>query len=277
MRPFAKRNMKKKKRIDVLLVEKGFFLTRERAQAALMAGVVLVDGQKAEKPGTGVEETATVRIIGNDLPYVSRGGLKLAKALDVFAIDLEGKVVADIGASTGGFTDCALKRGARRVYAIDVGYGQLAWELRNDERVVNMERVNARYLYPGQIREKVDFASVDVSFISLAKIMPALKTFLARESLVVTLVKPQFEAGRECLGKKGVVRDPAVHKTVLEKIILAAKANGFTVRGVDFSPIKGPQGNIEYLLCLCGGKEEFGGDLGEVVNRAHECKMKVFL
>ncbi|MDR2007257.1 MAG: TlyA family RNA methyltransferase [Acidaminococcales bacterium] len=258
-----------KKRIDVLLTEKGFFPTRERARAALMAGIVLADGRRIEKPGDSVGETAAIKIIGNDLPYVSRGGLKLEKALDVFALDLAGKIVADIGASTGGFTDCALKRGARKVYAVDVGYGQLAWKLRNDERVINMERVNARYLSAGQIPDKVDFAAIDVSFISLSKILPVLKTFLAPDGVAVALIKPQFEAGREYLGKNGVVRDPAVHKCVLAKIIQDAAENGFTTGNLDFSPIKGPQGNIEYLVCLCRGEEKFTGDIDAVINLAH--------
>ncbi|MDR3349284.1 MAG: TlyA family RNA methyltransferase [Acidaminococcales bacterium] len=259
----------KKKRIDVLLAEKGFFPTRERAQAALMAGIVLADGRRIEKPGDSVAETADIKIIGNDLPYVSRGGLKLEKALDVFALDLTGKIMVDIGASTGGFTDCALKRGARRVYAIDVGYGQLDWKLRSDGRVVNMERVNARYLSAGRIRDKADFAAIDVSFISLSKILPALKTFLAQDGAVVALVKPQFEAGRECLGKNGVVRDPTVHKRVLAQSIKNAQENGFAVTGLDFSPIKGPRGNIEYLLCLRAGEGDFAANIDEVVKLAH--------
>jgi 23S rRNA (cytidine1920-2'-O)/16S rRNA (cytidine1409-2'-O)-methyltransferase len=258
-----------KKRIDVLLVDKGFFPTRERARAAIMAGVVLADEQKIEKPGVNVAQTAEIRIIGKVLPYVSRGGLKLEKALDVFALDLTGKIMLDIGASTGGFTDCALKRGARKVYAVDVGYGQLAWKLRGDERVVSMERVNARYLSAGQIAEKVDFAAIDVSFISLSKVLPALKPFLSGGGFAVALVKPQFEAGREQLGKNGVVREPAVHETVLIKTLCMAEESGFTIGGLDFSPIKGPQGNIEYLLYLRAGGGSCNANVGEIVARAH--------
>lgn len=258
----------KKERIDLLLVEKGFFPSRERAQAALMAGVVLANEEKVEKPGTKVADDVKIRIIGNDLPYVSRGGLKLAKAVDVFAICLSGKIVADIGASTGGFTDCALQNGAAKVYAVDVGYGQLDWKLRNDARVINIERTNARLLTCEQLTEPLDFITMDVSFISLDKVLPVMRKFLKEEGSVLALVKPQFEAGREHIGKKGVVRDAKIHKQVLEKVIQMAKENDFLVAGLDFSPIKGPEGNIEYLLYLKKyGSDDY--DIEKTVNLAH--------
>ena len=242
--------MMKKERIDVLLVERGHFNSRERAQAALMAGNVLVNEHKIEKAGAKVPIDAQIRIIGDDLPYVSRGGLKLAKAIDVFEINLFDKIVADIGASTGGFTDCALQNRARCVYAVDVGYGQLDWKLRNNPRVVNIERTNARYLTCNQLPVRLDFITIDVSFISLDKILPVVKDFLKEDGGVLALVKPQFEAGKEKIGKKGVVRDIDVHIEVLEKIVKMAKENAFIISGLDFSPIKGQEGNIEYLLYL---------------------------
>ena len=249
--------MKKKKvRLDAYLTEQGLFESRAKAQAAIMAGQVLVDEQKIDKPGTPVREGAGVRIIGEKLRYVSRGGLKLEKALQVFPISVEGKVMADIGASTGGFTDCALQNGAARVYAVDVGYGQLAWKLRNDPRVVNMERTNARLLDETSLPEKVGAASIDVAFISLDKILPAVHKILAPGGFVLALVKPQFEAGKEHIGKKGVVRDPAVHREVLHRVIAFAKAEGFGIGGLEFSPVKGPEGNIEYLLYLTTGPDD---------------------
>ena len=239
-----------KKRLDAVLVEQGFFDTRSKAQAAIMAGQILVNDLKVDKPGTQVTDEVKIKIIGNKLPYVSRGGLKLEKALKVFPISLQDKTVADIGASTGGFTDCSLQNGARKVYAIDVGYGQLAWSLRNDERVVNMERTNVRYLDEASLPERIQIATIDVAFISLDKVLPAVKKLLSDDGCVIALVKPQFEAGREKVGKKGVVRDPKVHEEVIEKVIKMARYEKFGIGGLDYSPIKGPEGNIEYLLYL---------------------------
>lgn len=241
---------KAKLRLDAYLTEQGLFETRSRAQAAIMAGQVLVDEVKIDKPGTSVKEGAKIRILGDQLRYVSRGGLKLAKALQKFPVSVAGKVMADIGASTGGFTDCALQNGAVRVYAIDVGYGQLYWKLRNDPRVINMERTNARLLEADSLPEPIEAASIDVAFISLEKILPAVRKLLAADAFVIALVKPQFEAGKENVGKKGVVRDPAVHKEVLRRIIAFAEQEGFGIGGLDYSPVKGPEGNIEYLLYL---------------------------
>ena len=239
-----------KKRLYAVLVEQGFFDTRSKAQAAIMAGQILVNDLKVDKPGTQVTDEVKIKIIGNKLPYVSRGGLKLEKALKVFPISLQDKTVADIGASTGGFTDCSLQNGARKVYAIDVGYGQLAWSLRNDERVVNMERTNVRYLDEASLPERIQIATIDVAFISLDKVLPAVKKLLSDDGCVIALVKPQFEAGREKVGKKGVVRDPKVHEEVIEKVITMARDEKFGIGGLDYSPIKGPEGNIEYLLYL---------------------------
>ena len=246
----------KKIRLDTYLVEKGFFESRAKAQASIMAGQVLVDEQKIDKPGTAVKEGATIRLLGDQLKYVSRGGLKLEKALQVFPVKVEGKVMADIGASTGGFTDCALQNGATKVYAVDVGYGQLAWKLRSDPRVVNMERTNARALDETSLPELVDAVSIDVAFISLEKIRPAVKKILKPKGFVIALIKPQFEAGKEHIGKKGVVKDPEVHKEVIHRIIRFAKAEGWSIGGLDFSPVKGPEGNIEYLLYLTAASEE---------------------
>lgn len=261
----------KKERLDVLLVEKGLFPSREKAQVAVMAGNVLVNEQKIDKAGTKVDCEAKIRIIGNQMPYVSRGGLKLAKAIKAFQIDLTDKVAADIGASTGGFTDCMLQNGVKKVYAIDVGYGQLAWSLRSDTRVVNLERKNARYLSKEDLPELIGFMTMDLAFISLDKVLPNLKPFLSPDGKIVALVKPQFEAGREHIGKKGVVRDSQVHKDVLQKVLQMAQENDFTILGLDFSPIKGPEGNIEYLLYLSNDNEkqqEFA-TIEEVVNLAH--------
>ena len=259
-----------KKRLDILLCEKGLVDSRQKAQAVIMAGDVFVDGQKASKAGMAVAETAAVEVRGNSLRYVSRGGLKLEKAMDEFPITLAGKTAADIGASTGGFTDCMLQNGAVKVYAVDVGYGQLAWKLRNDPRVVCLERTNARYLTGEQIPEPLAFASVDVSFISLGLILPALRPLLAPDGQVVCLVKPQFEAGRELVGKKGVVRDRLVHLQVLEQFLRHAVQADFTVRGLTFSPIRGPEGNIEYLGWLTAGPgEPFTGGLKELVEESH--------
>ena len=261
----------KKERLDVLLVNRGMFESRAKAQAAVMAGQVLVNEQKMDKPGTPVAPEVTIRLLGNKLPYVSRGGLKLEKALQIFPISVEGKVVADIGASTGGFTDCALQNGATKVYAIDVGYGQLAWKLRNDERVVNMERTNVRYLEADSLPEQVDAATIDVAFISLDKILPAVHKILKPEGFVVALIKPQFEAGKENVGKKGVVRDAAVHEQVINNVISFAKGEGFGIAGLDFSPIKGPEGNIEYLLHLTLGDDDAvsSEQVAQLVGRSH--------
>ncbi len=242
--------MSAKQRLDVVLVERGLAPTRQKAQAVIMSGVVFVNGQRADKAGAAVAADAAVEVRGNALPYVSRGGLKLEKAMREFSLRLDGFTCADIGASTGGFTDCMLQNGAEKVYAVDVGYGQLDWRLRGDPRVVCLERTNARYLTREQIPDELDFASVDVSFISLALILPPLNRLMKEDGRVVCLVKPQFEAGREKVGKKGVVRDPAVHREVLEHFLTHAAENGFAVLGLTFSPIRGPEGNIEYLGCL---------------------------
>ena len=217
---------------------------------------MLVDEQKIDKPGTSIKEGATIRLLGDQLKFVSRGGLKLEKALQVFPVSVTGKVMADIGASTGGFTDCALQNGATKVYAVDVGYGQLAWKLRSDPRVVNMERTNARALEESSLPEKADAASIDVAFISLEKILPAVKKILKPDGFVIALIKPQFEAGKEQIGKKGVVKDPEVHKEVIHRIINFAKTEGWRIGGLDFSPVKGPEGNIEYLLYLTAASED---------------------
>ena len=259
----------KKVRLDTYLVEQGFFETRSRAQAAIMAGQVLVDEQKIDKPGTTVKDGARIRLLGDQLKYVSRGGLKLEKALQVFPVSVEGKVMADIGASTGGFTDCALQNGATKIYAVDVGYGQLAWKLRSDPRVVNMERTNARTLDETSLPEKVDAASIDVAFISLEKILPAVKKIMKPDGFVIALIKPQFEAGKEHIGKKGVVKNPSVHEEVINRIINFAKAEGFGVGGLDFSPVKGPEGNIEYLLYLTAVPQQNIIDVEAAVVQSH--------
>ena len=239
-----------KKRLDILVTERGLVESREKAKTLIMAGQVYVDGQKADKPGDTFSEDAAVEVRGKGLPYVSRGGLKLEKAMREFGLQLQGRTCMDIGASTGGFTDCMLQNGAQRVYSVDVGYGQLAWSLRTDPRVVNLERTNARYLTRKQVPEEIGFFSVDVSFISLTLILPAVRPLLAEHGQAVCLIKPQFEAGREKVGKKGVVRDKAVHEEVIEKIRSFALENGFSVLGLTFSPVKGPEGNIEYLIYL---------------------------
>lgn len=261
----------KKERLDALLTAKGLFESRAKAQAAIMAGQILVNEQKIDKPGTQVPEDAAIRILGDKLPYVSRGGLKLEKALKIFPISVEGKVVADIGASTGGFTDCALQNGAAKVYAIDVGYGQLAWKLRSDERVVNMERTNVRYLEKEHLAEMVDAATIDVAFISLDKVLPAVHKILKPEGFVIALIKPQFEAGKENVGKKGVVRDPKVHEAVINNVIAFAKNEGFGIAGLEFSPIKGPEGNIEYLLYLTLQADDVvdAAYVSELVSKSH--------
>ena len=239
-----------KKRIDVLLFERGLAPSREKARTLIMAGSVYVNNQKFDKPGDTVSDDAEIEVRGSTLKYVSRGGLKLEKAMQLFPIDLNGKICMDIGASTGGFTDCMLQNGAQKVYSVDVGYGQLAWQLRQGPRVVNLERTNARYLTREQVPEEIDFFSVDVSFISLRIILPAVRPLLRDGGQAVCLIKPQFEAGREKVGKKGVVRDRAVHEEVVETICRFALENGYSVLGLTFSPVKGPEGNIEYLVYL---------------------------
>lgn len=253
-----------KERIDVLLVEKGFFESREKAKASIMAGVVYVDEQKIDKAGEEVSIDAKIEVRGNVCPYVSRGGLKLEKAINSFGVNLKDKVCMDIGASTGGFTDCMLQNGARKVFSVDVGYGQFAWKLRQDERVVCMERTNIRYVTEEQIGEKLDFASIDVSFISLTKVLPVAFNLLKDDGEVVALIKPQFEAGREQVGKKGVVRDSKVHKEVIEKVIDFSRNIGFCIKNLSFSPIKGPEGNIEFLLYL-GKNDDTIVDVEKVV------------
>ena len=262
--------MSNKTRLDVLLTERGLLDSRQKAQATIMAGIVFVNGQRVDKAGTMVANDSAVEIRGTTLQYVSRGGLKLEKAMQTFPLCLDGKICADIGASTGGFTDCMLQNGAKKVYAVDVGYGQLDWKLRNDERVVCMERTNARYLTHQEIPDELDFASIDVSFISLKLIFPALYGLLREGGEIACLIKPQFEAGREKVGKKGVVRDPAVHLEVLEHFLVHAKENHFTVLGITYSPIRGPEGNIEYLGFLRKSDEPDAQiDLAAIVEASH--------
>lgn len=239
-----------KKRLDMLMMERALAPSREKAKAYIMAGDVYVDGEKEDKAGTMFPETVNIEVRGKVLPYVSRGGLKLEKAMKNFDVTLEGKVCMDVGASTGGFTDCMLQNGAVKVYSIDVGYGQLDWKLRNDERVVCMEKTNIRYVTPEDIQEPAAFSSIDVSFISLTKVLGPVRSLLTDDGEIVCLIKPQFEAGREKVGKKGVVRDPAVHREVIEKVRLFAMSIALEPVHLDFSPIKGPEGNIEYLLHL---------------------------
>lgn len=242
--------MSEKKRLDVMLVEQGFEQSRERAKATIMAGIVYVNDIKAESAGQTYPADAKIEVRGSTLKYVSRGGLKIEKALDYFHIDPKDKIIMDVGASTGGFTDCLLQRGAKKVYAVDVGYGQLAWKVRTDPRVVCMERCNIRYVTPDQIEDKLDMAVIDVSFISLQKVLPAVKALLNENGEVAALIKPQFEAGREKVGKKGVVRDPNVHLEVINDTLAFAKSIDFDVKGLTFSPIRGPEGNIEFLVYL---------------------------
>ena len=265
-----------KERLDVILVGQGYAPSREKAKAIIMSGNVYVNGQKEDKAGTTFEDTAVIEVRGSTLKYVSRGGYKLEKAMDTWPIALQDKVCADIGASTGGFTDCMLQNGARKVYAVDVGHGQLAWKLRNDERVVCMEKTNIRYVTPGDIADVLDFASVDVSFISLTKVLGVANKLLAQNGEMVCLIKPQFEAGREKVGKKGVVRDKDVHLEVIEKVAAFARETGFLLLNLDYSPIKGPEGNIEYLMHLQKGaglaherEQEEAADSRAVVEAAH--------
>ena len=239
-----------KERLDVLLVKRNLAESREKAKAVIMSGIVYVDGQKEDKAGSMFDETANVEVRGTTLKYVSRGGLKLEKAMTHFGVTLAGKICMDVGASTGGFTDCMLQNGAKKVFAVDVGNGQLAWKLRQEERVVCMEKTNIRYVTPEQIGEPVEFASIDVAFISLTKVLEPVRELLCPGGEVVALIKPQFEAGREQVGKKGVVRDKSVHLEVIKKVLEYALSIGFSVLNLEFSPIKGPEGNIEYLLHL---------------------------
>lgn len=239
-----------KNRLDVILVNRGLFPSREKAKASVMAGIVYVDGQKVDKAGTSVDEKAEIHVKENLCPYVSRGGLKLEKALAEFHFSLEGAICTDIGASTGGFTDCMLQKGAEKVFAIDVGYGQLDWKLRNDPRVVNMEKTNVRYLDIEAVTPEIDFISIDVSFISLKLVFPVAARLLADTGSIVCLVKPQFEAGRDQVGKKGIVRDRAVHREVIENVIRYGETNGLYAQGLTYSPVTGAKGNIEYLLYL---------------------------
>ncbi|MBQ4546799.1 MAG: TlyA family RNA methyltransferase [Oscillospiraceae bacterium] len=242
--------MSEKQRLDAELVARGIIQSREQAKAAIMAGQVYVNNQKADKAGESVSPEDKIEFRGEKLAYVSRGGLKLEKAMELYGFKLDNKICMDVGASTGGFTDCMLQKGATKVYSIDVGYGQLAWKLRQDERVVNLERTNVRYITKEQVPDIVDFVSIDVSFISLGLVIPVLVPFLSDEAMMVCLVKPQFEAGKDKVGKHGVVRDPATHIEVLERAVGFAKNAGFGIVGLEFSPIKGPQGNIEYLMVL---------------------------
>lgn len=269
--------MMMKERLDLLLVKRNLATSREKAKAIIMSGNVYVDGEKEDKAGTMFEDTVSIEVRGKALKYVSRGGLKLEKAMECFGIDLTDQICMDIGASTGGFTDCMLQNGAKKVYSVDVGHGQLDWKLRNDERVVCMEKTNIRYVTKEDKRivDLIDFASIDVSFISLTKVLVPVKELLKDEAEVVALIKPQFEAGREQVGKKGVVRDKKVHLQVIEQVTEFAKSIGFSLLHLDFSPIKGPEGNIEYLLHMkkCA-KDECGQDLTvsyeEIVNLSHQ-------
>ena len=271
-----------KERLDVLLVRRGLAESREKAKAVIMAGCVYVNDQKEDKAGAMFDETkiSNLEVRGNTLPYVSRGGLKLAKAMKQFDISLEGKVCMDIGASTGGFTDCMLQNGAVKVYSVDVGHGQLAWKLRNDERVVCMEKTNFRYMVREDIQDDLDFASVDVSFISLTKILGPAYNLLKTDAQMVCLIKPQFEAGKENVGKKGVVREPSVHREVIEMVMDYAVSIGFEILHLDFSPIRGPEGNIEYLLHIYKASEpreherlpheEYSQLIAQTVENAHK-------
>ena len=264
-----------KERLDVLLVKRNLAESREKAKAVIMSGIVYVDGQKEDKAGSMFDETANVEVRGTTLKYVSRGGLKLEKAMTHFGVTLEGQICMDVGASTGGFTDCMLQNGAVKVYSVDVGHGQLAWKLRNDERVVCMEKTNIRYVTPEEIPDRIQFVSIDVSFISLTKVLGPVKALMEPDGEVVCLIKPQFEAGREKVGKKGVVREKSVHLEVIEMVASFAGSIGFEALHLEFSPIKGPEGNIEYLLHLrnCTDGSSFANDAigaSEIVEKAHE-------
>lgn len=264
--------MKNKKRLDVLLTEQGYADTRTKAQAIIMSGQVYVEGQKADKPGISYEETVTIEVRGETCPYVSRGGLKLEKALRDFGVKPDGYVCSDSGASTGGFTDCLLQQGASKVFAIDVGYGQLDWKIRSDPRVVVMERTNIRYVTPEDLGELLDLSVIDVSFIGLEIVLPAIKNLLKPcKGQVLCLIKPQFEAGKENVGKKGVVRDPKIHQMVLDNFVVLAGRLGFTILGLTFSPVKGPEGNIEFLAHLTlEDRDGIAPDTADIVHQAHE-------
>ena len=264
-----------KERLDVLLVKRNLAESREKAKALIMAGIVYVDGQKEDKAGTAFEDTVSLEVRGSTLKYVSRGGLKLEKAMSRFGLLLDGKVCMDVGSSTGGFTDCMLQNGAVKVYAVDVGHGQLAWKLRNDSRVICMEKTNIRYVTPEQIPEPIDFASIDVSFISLTKVLGPVKALLREGGRIVCLIKPQFEAGREKVGKKGVVREKSVHLEVIRMVMDFACASGFQILNLEYSPIRGPEGNIEYLLYLQSGGDVPASDAvfvdpAAVVEESHQ-------
>ncbi|SKC72290.1 TlyA family RNA methyltransferase [Maledivibacter halophilus] len=265
--------MEKKVRIDALLVEKKHFSSREKAKKALMAGIVYVNNQLIDKAGMKVDHDADIEIKGKTIPYVSRGGLKLEKAVKEYNIDLSNMICMDVGASTGGFTDCMLQNGAKKVYSIDVGYGQLDWKLRQDDRVISMERTNIRYVKPEDIDEKIDFASIDVAFISLKIVLPVVKKLVKEKGNIIFLIKPQFEAGRSRVGKKGVVRDKSVHKDVIEDILNFSKEIGLTIKNITYSPIKGPKGNIEFLVYVSNEPpvQEFDIDkiAYDIVEKAH--------
>jgi 23S rRNA (cytidine1920-2'-O)/16S rRNA (cytidine1409-2'-O)-methyltransferase len=263
-----------KERLDVLLVNRGLATSREKAKAVIMSGNVYVDGQKEDKAGQSFPDSVNIEVRGTTLKYVSRGGLKLEKAMECFDVEPDGKVCMDVGSSTGGFTDCMLQNGAVRVYAVDVGHGQLDWKLRNDPRVVCMEKTNIRYVTPEDVDDKIQLSSIDVSFISLTKVLEPVKNLLDDDGEIVCLIKPQFEAGREKVGKHGVVRDPQVHREVIDKVIEYAVSIGFEVKNLEFSPVKGPEGNIEYLLHIRkhtdGIFSDIPVDVGEIVASAHE-------
>lgn len=260
-----------KERLDVLLVQRNLAESREKAKAVIMSGNVFVDGQREDKVGTTFDESVQITLKGNPLKYVSRGGLKLEKAVEQYKLVLQDKICMDVGSSTGGFTDCMLQNGALKVYAVDVGTNQLAWKLRQDLRVISMEKTNVRYLLPSDIEDRMDFISIDVAFISLTKVLLPIRDLLAENGEVVCLIKPQFEAGREKVGKKGVVRDKSVHIEVIERIIEYAGSLGFQILDLDYSPIKGPEGNIEYLLYIRAGEQssQFGSDVKQIVEAAH--------
>ena len=261
-----------KERLDVLLVKRNLAESREKAKAIIMSGNVFVEGQREDKAGSTFPEEVSIEVRGHTLPYVSRGGLKLEKAIANFDVSVKDKVCTDVGSSTGGFTDCMLQNGAKKVFAIDVGRGQLDWKLRNDPRVICMEKTNIRYVTPEDLGEEIDFSSIDVSFISLTKVLEPIRNYLAKDGEIVALIKPQFEAGREKVGKKGVVRDPKVHEEVIHKVIDFALKNGFSVHNLSYSPIKGPEGNIEYLVYIeknSESKKEETIDVDAIVEEAH--------
>lgn len=261
-----------KKRLDILLVERDLAPSREKAKAIIMSGIVYVDDVKEDKAGSQFDEEVNIEFRGKTLKYVSRGGLKLEKAMECFGVDVDGKVCMDVGASTGGFTDCMLQNGASKVYSVDVGRGQLAWKLVTDDRVTVMDQTNARYLTKDDVDDEIEFASIDVSFISLSKILEPVKALLSENGRIVCLIKPQFEAGKENVGKKGVVRDSNVHKQVIENVISFAEGIGFKILGLDYSPVKGPEGNIEYLLYLANNPEDLGIDIDveKTVEASHQ-------